>query len=368
MKILILEPFFSGSHQQWVEGYKRHSRHDVEILSLKGRHWKWRMFGGAVSLANDFMASDHEPDLLLATDMLDLTTFLSLTRSRTQGIPVAVYYHENQITYPWNGENGGADAELNRQYGFINYTTALAADKVFFNSEYHQVSFLKGLKTFLKAFPDRQELQNVEIIRKKSSVLPLGMDLKPFDNYKKKIDSDVPVLLWNHRWEYDKNPELFFNTLFRLKSEGVRFKLIVLGESYKKSPPVFEDARQKLENEIIHFGFAESRKVYAELLHAADILPVTSNQDFFGGSAVEAIYCNCYPLLPDRLAFPEHIPEDFKNDHIYTSDDHFYQLLKTVIEKSLFSNLSLDYKNFVTKYDWSTLAANYDQALEIPTR
>ncbi len=58
MKILILEPFFSGSHRQWAEGYQRHSRHEVEILSLKGRHWKWRMFGGAVSLANDFMASD----------------------------------------------------------------------------------------------------------------------------------------------------------------------------------------------------------------------------------------------------------------------------------------------------------------------
>ncbi len=300
--------------------------------------------------------------------MLDLTTFLSLTRSRTQGIPVAVYFHENQITYPWKGEKSGADTELNRQYGFINYTTALSADKVFFNSQYHQESFLSGLKTFLKAFPDRQELQNVDIIRKKSSVLYLGMDLSEFDNDKKTKHSDVPVLLWNHRWEYDKNPELFFNTLFRLKSEGVSFKLIVLGESYKNSPPVFEEARQKLENEIIHFGFAESRQVYRELLHTADILPVTSNQDFFGGSAVEAMYCNNYPILPDRLAFPEHIPEDLKKDHIYTSDEHFYQLLKTSIGKRPFLNPSQPYKNFVTKYDWVTLAAKYDHALDFPTR
>ncbi|KAA3640572.1 MAG: DUF3524 domain-containing protein [Bacteroidetes bacterium] len=368
MKILILEPFFSGSHQQWAEGYQRHSAHDVEILSLKGRHWKWRMFGGAVSLASDFMASDLNPDLLLATDMLDLTTFLSLTRSRTQGIPVAVYFHENQITYPWKGEKSGADSELNRQYGFINYTTALSADKVFFNSQYHLESFLHGLKTFLKAFPDRQELQNVEVIRKKSTVLHLGMDLSEFDAYKKTRSVDVPVLLWNHRWEYDKNPELFFNTLFRLKSEGVSFKLIVLGESYKNSPPVFEEARNKLKGEILHFGFAESRQVYGELLHTADILPVTSNQDFFGGSAVEAIYCNCYPILPDRLAFPEHIPDRFKNDHIYNSDDLFYQMLKNVIVKRLFLNQPHSYKNFVTKYDWSTLAANYDQALQIPTQ
>ena len=37
----------------------------------------------------------------------------------------------------------------------------------------------------------------------------------------------------------------------------------------------------------------------------SDILPITSNQDFFGGSIIEAMYCETTPLLPKRLTYPE---------------------------------------------------------------
>lgn len=364
MKILLVEPFFAGSHRQWAEGYQQSSRHQIEILHLKGRHWKWRMFGGAVSLAEELKNITIDHDLLLATDMLDLSSFLGLTRNLTGQLPIALYFHENQITYPWKETSGGANAELNRQYGFINYTSALAADRVYFNSMYHRQSFLEGLNTFLKAFPDRKELHNVKTIGQKSSVLYLGMDLKALDGAVEKKDNPIPVVLWNHRWEYDKGPELFFETLFRLKAEAVPFKLIVLGESYEKEPPIFQQARQELGEQIIHFGFASDRNRYKELLQMADILPVTSNQDFFGGSVVEAIHCNCYPILPKRLAFPEHIPPEKKDQHLYTSDDGFYHLLRKVLLEKPFLNSGQRYKNFVTRYDWSTLAAVYDLAFE----
>jgi glycosyltransferase involved in cell wall biosynthesis len=362
MKILIIEPFFTGSHRQWAEDYKRFSKHKIEILSLKGRHWKWRMFGGAVSLAEDFLKSNINPDLILATDMLDLTTFMALTRNKLKETPVAIYFHENQITYPWSDDDG-AKGEQNRQYGFINYTSALAADAVFFNSDFHRKTFGDALKTFLKAFPDRRELQNIQKINQKSQTLPLGMNLKALSNEHSQKKNQRPVILWNHRWEYDKNPEHFFQTLFQLKSEGIAFKLIVLGESYQKAPPVFEKAKEELKDEIIHFGYAEDRTEYTKLLHLADILPVTSNQDFFGGSIVEAIYCNCYPILPNRLAFPEHIPETEKGNHLYNSEEDLLPLLKKVLQKDIL-NKKGHYQNFVSQYDWSTLATKYDEALE----
>ena len=122
------------------------------------------------------------------------------------------------------------------------------------------------------------------IIQSKSSVLPLGMDLKKFDSYKKTSTNNIPVLLWNHRWEYDKNPTLFFESLFQLKAAGIAFKVIILGENYKQSPPIFAEAKEKLANKIIHFGYAKSFADYAKWLWHADILPTTSHQDFFGGS------------------------------------------------------------------------------------
>ena len=102
MRILLVEPFFTGSHQQWAEGYQKHSQHKVELLTLPGKFWKWRMAAGAVELANRFLEFDFEPDLILATDILDLATFLSLSRKKSFGIPTAIYFHENQITYPWS--------------------------------------------------------------------------------------------------------------------------------------------------------------------------------------------------------------------------------------------------------------------------
>lgn len=57
MHLTLVEPFFTGSHQQWALQYQKHSQHNVHILSLKGKYWKWRMFGGAVTLAQKFATS-----------------------------------------------------------------------------------------------------------------------------------------------------------------------------------------------------------------------------------------------------------------------------------------------------------------------
>ena len=54
MNIVLIEPFFTGSHKQWALGYKKYSKYNVEILSLKGIFWKWRMHGGALTLSKMF--------------------------------------------------------------------------------------------------------------------------------------------------------------------------------------------------------------------------------------------------------------------------------------------------------------------------
>ena len=69
--------------------------------------------------------------------------------------------------------------------------------------------------------------------------------------------------------------------------------------------------------QIKHFGYAENFADYANWLWQADILPVTSHHDFFGASVIQAIYCNCLPLLPDRLAYPEHLPVSKKAPYLY---------------------------------------------------
>jgi hypothetical protein len=205
LKILLLEPYYTGSHAAWAEGYARHSQHQIDILSLPGRFWKWRMHGGAVTLARKFLASPLNPDLILATDMLDLTTFLALTLPHTATIPTAIYFHENQLTYPWSPTDRDIARKRDKHYGFINYTSALAADAVLFNSRYHQDSFLAALPQLLKHFPDYNELKTIKQIRAKSRVLPLGLDLRRLDQFRPgasgQPDLARPLILWGHRWE-----------------------------------------------------------------------------------------------------------------------------------------------------------------------
>lgn len=116
MQILIIEPYFTGSHKAWAEGYQNYSAHDVKILSLGGQFWKWRMHGGAITLANQFLEQGLNPDLILATDMLDVTTFLALTRAKTSPKPVAIYFHENQLCYPWSPEDRDVIQQRDQQH------------------------------------------------------------------------------------------------------------------------------------------------------------------------------------------------------------------------------------------------------------
>lgn len=363
MKILVLEPFFTGSHKQWALGFQQSFPHPVEIISLPGRHWKWRMYGGAVSLAQEFLALKERPDLILATSMLDLSTFLALTRKKSQGIPVALYFHENQITYPWSPDDPDPQLKRDNHYGFINYTSALAADQIFFNSEYHLHSFIESLPGFLRQFPDHKSMETIEGIRAKSKVLYLGLNLSAFDQHRVEVKNEKPILLWNHRWEYDKNPEVFYDVLCYLRKMQLDFQLVLLGESYKDSPAVFQKIQKTFSSEILHVGYAESFAAYANWLWQADILLVTSNQDFFGGSVVEAIYCECIPLLPDRLAYPEHIPLDLKERYLYQNKEELYSKIhRLVIDKGRHSDKQV-LSNFVARYDWSTLAKDYVESL-----
>ena len=248
MRIALVEPYCTGSHAAWAHEYAAHSRHQVELFTLPGRNWKWRMHGGAVTLAARFVEAGVRPDLILATDMLDLAAFLALARPLSDGCPSAVYFHENQLTYPWSPDDRDRSLKRDLHYPFVNYTSALAADAVLFNSQYHLDSFLGALPGFLKGFPDAVDLQTVERIALKSRVLPLGVDLRRFDRYRpaEERQKKAPLLLWNHRWEFDKAPEPFFQALYRLADEGIAFEVAVVGESFGRVPAVFGEARERL--------------------------------------------------------------------------------------------------------------------------
>ncbi len=349
MNILLVELYYTGSHKQWLDGIENYSSHQYTLLSLRGKYWKWRMSGGAISLAKQMDALSVVPELIICSDMLDLALFKALLSSSYSEVPLWVYFHENQLTYPFQSYQ-----EKDRHYGFINYTSALVADRVLFNSNYHRDVFIQSLHAFLKVLPDERNLQNVAYIESKSFVLPLGLDMEMGTV---SIRSGKPVFLWNHRWEYDKNPELFFETLYKMKEGGVDFRLNVLGESFASVLPIFEEAREKLSDRIDHWGFVASREKYLEIVSKSNILLVTSSQDFFGGSVVEAISAGCYPVLPHRLAYPEIIPFE---KYFYSTSDQMLKLVLQVIKAKSYLVPNAALINYVKRYSWQNCISEYN--------
>src|SRR4029078_6214574 len=114
--------------------------------------------------------------IITATALLALATFLGLTRDLTADVPVVLYFHENQLTYPLPP---GRSRDLS--FPWINYTSALAADLVLFNSAFHRQSFLEALPGLPGRHHDHQELDLIETIAAKSQVLPPGIDLARLD-------------------------------------------------------------------------------------------------------------------------------------------------------------------------------------------
>jgi glycosyltransferase involved in cell wall biosynthesis len=385
MRICLLEPYNTGSHRAWAEGYAAASSHDVRLLTLSGQFWKWRMHGGAVTLARIYreqLASAGRPDLLLATDMLDLGSFLALTRHLAHDLPVALYMHENQLTYP---PRPGEKRDLH--YGFTNYTSMLCADRILFNSQYHLESWFDELPRLLKHFPDYNELPTVPALRARSEVLPLGLDLARLEALRPEdaaqntgaaevhkgaspAPGDPPLILWNHRWEYDKNPGEFLEALHALAAEGWPFRLVLLGEMFVRTPPEFAEARERLGARILQFGYVPSYAGYAAWLWRADIVVSTAHHDFFGAAVVEAMICGCWPVLPDRLSYPQFIPAPYREACLYSDFAGLLALLRQALaaaparrDVAHAARERTPLRQAAAQYDWRLLAPEYDRRL-----
>lgn len=366
LHVALLSPYHGGSHRAWAEGYAKYSQAQVEIFGLPARFWKWRMHGGAVTLAERFGQTAVHPNLILATDMLDLTTFLALTRQQTAGVKTAVYLHENQLTYPLpanrnSGPMRRQHGERDLHYVFVNFASMLAADFVLFNSDYHRESWFTALPNFLKHFPDYNLLHTITTLHHKSRVLPVGLDLAGLTPPREVAKRDVPLILWNQRWEYDKNPETFFAALRALAEEGLAFEVALCGEQFGKRPLLFHEAIRHLGDRVVHAGYLP-RAQYRDWLWAADLTVSTAHHEFFGISILEAIACHTFPLLPRRLSYPELIPESYHADCLYENEMELRQKLRHALTHQ--DEIRARLPGLVTavhRYDWSQLAPKYDQ-------
>ncbi|NLW83540.1 MAG: DUF3524 domain-containing protein [Phycisphaerae bacterium] len=368
MRILTLEGYYGGSHKAFLDGWIARSRHQWDVLTLPPNKWKWRMRHGAFTLAeqvNRQVAAGQSWDVLFCTDMLNLAEFRGLVAETVRRLPTVVYFHENQLTYPVRVED-----ERDYQYAITNFTTALAADAVWFNSSFHRDEFLDALAKLFNRMPDYKPNEQLEALVGKISIQPLGIELFAARPLQRR--PGPPRILWAARWEHDKNPEDFFAAVERLANAGLEFRMSVIGEQFRDAPAVFERAKVQFADRIDRWGYQSSRQAYADALAEADIVVSTANHEFFGIGVLEAIAAGAYPLLPRRLAYPgilAHIETCQPGEFFYDgSVKQLAETLQTLIartaQNTLWHNRPHRGLAAVKPYLWPTRAQALDAAIE----
>ena len=324
LKILALEPYYGGSHKVFLDNIMEGSKHDWELLALMPRKWKWRMMHSALTFSDiinragemgtppdnlsRFITSTYSgetPDIIFCTDMLNLAEFKGFLTAKFANIPVVAYFHENQLTYPTH-----YDKSKDRHFSWINITTALAADAVWFNSQYHMNSFLEAVTYRIKKAPDCRPEKLAERIRAKSMIIPQGIKEYKGIYPEQRAEDDAPLkILWAARWEFDKNPSDFFDALRVVRDNGIDFRLSVIGGNCRGEDAVFDRAKEEFADYIENWGFLDTIEEYESVLKNTDIAVSTAIHEFFGISMAEAVAAGAFPIVPARLAYPEVLKE-----------------------------------------------------------
>lgn len=357
-RVLFVEPFYGGSHKAFADGLKEHSHHAVELLTLPPGEWRRRMRRGAQELAAKARELPGEFALLIATDMLDLPVFLALTRPFFDRVPVLYYLHENQFTYPRL-----RGTKLNSWFGQINYLSALAADRVVFNSHYHRGDFLGALRVLAQQPNNWLVAEAIAGIEAKSGALPVGVELEWLDAHRVRRDPSLPPLvLWNHRWEFDKAPEVFARAVTNLAEEGVDFRLALAGEPGDNPSPAIRALREALGERVEHFGFIDSRAEYARLLWESDIVVSTARHEFFGVGIVEALYCGCLPVTPARYNYPALVPTRLHGRCLYETEAELVERLRVALADPPDAGEAL--RASAARFGWTEVGPIWDAEIE----
>jgi glycosyltransferase involved in cell wall biosynthesis len=358
--VVLLEPWYRGSHRQWADGWKAHSRHRIHVLGGGDERWRRSLTTNPHLFADRLHTWPGPIDCLIASTPIDLAQVLGLARRRLGDTPVALYAHESQVAYP-AGPNGG------RAVGAMaaDWASMAAADRVVVASEHHRQVLGTALPNFVSDLLDQQPDAHhraadlVECIE----VLPVGVDL-PSPSTAEAADRAGPVrILWNHRWAYDKAPERFVHSMCVLAGEGHDFEVIALGDVERSGEPSLNRLRSNLGPRVVHAGRAEPDE-YRRWLAAADVVVSTARHEFFGVAAVEALGAGARPLFPTRLSYPELVPDALGDELLYRGQllDALRPLLgrpRTTLHRHRAATVA-----HVQKFGWETMAPEYDRLVD----
>ena len=233
--------------------------------------------------------------------MLNVAEWKGLAPREIATLPTLVYFHENQFTYPV------ADGQsIDYHLAFNNILSLLASDASCFNSEFHLKSFRDAASNWLGRMPDfRHSGLFLEKMSQARVCYPGVEAPTPKGDAILSNDTEALKIGWVARWEHDKRPDRFAELVAQLLERKIEFKLILLGQQFDSEHPALNRIKHIAYKQLLHVGHVATQQEYGSWLQQMDCVVSTADHEFFGIGVIEAMLAGAYPLLPNRLAYPE---------------------------------------------------------------
>ncbi|MCH1496521.1 MAG: DUF3524 domain-containing protein [Rubripirellula sp.] len=389
---LAIDPYCGGSHQAFLDNIGLISRHDWHFIRGDARFWKWRMRSYPLSLVEEQLTSFRDascrakevqlriPHGMMVTSMLDLPAYRGLLASKANDVqltpeerdhcqlllrvPTAIYFHENQITYPISPH-----AKEDSHYGYTNILSAMVADEIWFNSEFHRTDFLTAARGFIRRMPDQRQAHPLECLEQKSYVIypgfrPQSMVHPEKDQRQQPLrenrSSKNPICIgWVARWEYDKRPDQFLELLRIVSKQNIDFELVLLGDR-AKSCETLSTIEKEFQKQVRYTGHANSTHQYHHYLNSLDVVVSTADHEYFGIAMCEAISAGAVPVLPARLSYPELAEPDF----LYTTLNEAADLITRLTDTERRSRASVQCRSRIQHLTVENCVEKIDKRFE----
>jgi glycosyltransferase involved in cell wall biosynthesis len=366
VKILLLSAYDAQSHRYWRESLvDQFEQYQWTVLSLPPRFFSYRVRANPMTWfieQRPILSADY--DLIIATSMVDVATLKGLIPSLAT-TPLWLYCHENQFSYPLSHHlDDRALNNLDAKMVFVY--NCLAAKQISFNSEFNRRTAIDGLQALLKKFPEKIPVSFVDEIMAKTSVLAVPLQTvnavsQPLMTTHQGDKQKSIKIIWNHRWEYDKGPDILLAIVEQLAAAGQAIEFNIVGQQFRQSPAAFSAIKQAIERsatiKLGRWGFVQSITDYQQLLTECDVVLSTALHDFQGLSVLEAVQAGCIPLLPDHLVYPE----IFSSIYLYPCGGEPKAIAKKVLERLCLWRRQQQWPPLpdIRHFDWSQLREQY---------
>ncbi|XP_051666327.1 glycosyltransferase-like domain-containing protein 1 isoform X6 [Manacus candei] len=344
MSVLLIEPFYGGSHKQLMDLLQEELQEDCVLCTLPAKKWHWKARTSALYFMQTVPTSSK---------------YRFMPEHKLARLEKVIAVKGNGDGYQSGGLPGQQKSRAVMKTSDVHRESGLCESQAGLGTTQHEglpspfTALARSIQTEASEGTNPCQEEDKQCLTFNLSNILSGQDYQQRPLH----------IAWPHRWEHDKDPETFFKVLMKLKEEDLPFHVSVLGETFSEIPDIFSEAKKVLGSSILHWGYLPNKDDYFQALCMADVVVSTAKHEFFGVAMIEAVHCGCYPLCPKALVYPEIFPAEY----LYSTPEQLFKRLQNFCKRPDIVRKHL-YKGETAGFSWAALGSKFRSLLAAEPR